>query len=71
MTQKQDDKPHADRPDATAMAWMMGLMMGMCVLFFAFFALVPIVGWPLSLAIGAVGALAMAWLHQKLMGGHH
>lgn len=54
------------------MALMMGLMMSVCVLVFATFVLIPVLGWALGIAIGVIGAAAILWVHQRFMGhgGH-
>ena len=49
---------------------MMAMMMACCLGSLLIFALIPLVGLPLGLAIGAVGFVAMLFAHQKFMGGH-
>ena len=66
---------HPKEPPSTggmSMALMMGLMMSMCLLVFATFVLIPLLGWPLGIGIGVIGAVAMLWAHQRFMGhgGH-
>lgn len=52
---------------------MMVLMMACCMAVVLLFLLIPIVGWPIGLALGAAGFIAMYFAHQRLMGhgGHH
>ncbi|MCA9854288.1 MAG: hypothetical protein KC482_11970 [Dehalococcoidia bacterium] len=52
---------------------MAATMMACCVAVLAVFALIPIVGWPIGLALGAAALGAMAFVHQRWMGhgGHH
>ena len=52
---------------------MMAMMMVCCMAIVLLFLLIPVVGWPIGLTIGAVGIIAMLFAHQKLMGhgGHH
>ena len=49
---------------------MMAMMVACCLGAVLLFALIPVVGLPLGLAIGAAGFVAMLFAHQKLMGGH-
>lgn len=55
------------------MMGMMAMMMVCCMAVVLLFLLIPIVGWPIGLTIGAVGFIAMLFAHQKMMGhgGHH
>ena len=48
---------------------MMAMMMGCCLSILLVFAIIPFVGLPIGLAIGAVGLVAMLFVHQKWMGG--
>ncbi len=52
---------------------MMALMMACCMAVVLLFLLIPVVGWPIGLTIGAAGLIAMYFAHQRLMGhgGHH
>ena len=52
---------------------MMAMMMACCMAIVLLFLLIPVVGWPIGLTIGAVGIIAMLFAHQKMMGhgGHH
>lgn len=52
---------------------MMVLMMACCLGVILLFALIPLVGWPIGLTIGAVGLVAMLVAHQRWMGhgSHH
>ncbi len=50
---------------------MMAMMMACCLGSLLIFALIPAVGLPGGLAIGAIGFVAMLFAHQKLMGGRH
>jgi hypothetical protein len=52
---------------------MMALMMACCMAVVLLFLLIPVVGWPIGLTIGAVGIIAMLFAHQRMMGhgGHH
>jgi len=52
---------------------MMALMMACCMAVVLLFLLIPVVGWPIGLTIGAAGFIAMLFAHQRLMGhgGHH
>lgn len=50
---------------------MMAMMMACCMAVVLLFLLIPFVGWPIGLAIGAIGLVAMIAAHQKFMGGHH
>jgi xanthosine utilization system XapX-like protein len=49
------------------MMLMMALMMGLCMGVFLLFALIPVVGWPAGLALALVGGAAMLAGHQWLM----
>jgi FtsH-binding integral membrane protein len=51
---------------------MMAMMMVCCMSVVLLFLLIPVVGWPIGLTIGAVGFLAMLFVHQRMMGhgGH-
>jgi hypothetical protein len=49
---------------------MMALMMVCCMAVVLLFLLIPVVGWPIGLTIGAVGFIAMYFAHQRFMGGH-
>jgi hypothetical protein len=48
-------------------------MMACCMAVVLLFLLIPVVGWPIGLTIGAVGFIAMFYVHQRMMGhgGHH
>ena len=52
---------------------MMAMMMVCCMSVVLLFLLIPIVGWPIGLTIGAAGFIAMLFVHQRMMrhGGHH
>lgn len=52
---------------------MMAMMMVCCMSLVLLFLLIPVVGWPIGLTIGAVGFVAMLVVHQRMMGhgGHH
>lgn len=52
---------------------MMAMMMAGCMAVVLLFLLIPVVGWPIAVAIGAVGIVAMLFAHQRMMGhgGHH
>lgn len=52
---------------------MMAMMMVCCMAVVLLFLLIPVVGWPIGLTIGAVGFIAMLFVHQRMMGhgGHH
>lgn len=49
---------------------MMALMMVCCMAVVLLFLLIPVVGWPIGLTIGAGGFIAMYFAHQRFMGGH-
>ncbi len=51
---------------------MMAMMMVCCMSIVLLFLLIPIVGLPIGLAIGAAGFVAMLFVHQRMMGhgGH-
>ena len=53
---------------AFGMMAMMGLMMAMCMGSALLFSIIPFVGWPLGVAIAAVGVAAMLYLHGRMMG---
>ena len=57
--------------DAAGFA-MMAMMMVCCMAVVLLFLLIPVVGWPIGLTIGALGISAMLFAHQKMMGhgGH-
>jgi len=46
----------------------MALMMGLCMGIFLLFVLIPVVGWPAGIALALVGAASMLAAHQWLMG---
>ncbi|MFN0147333.1 MAG: hypothetical protein ACKVT1_12545 [Dehalococcoidia bacterium] len=52
---------------------MMAMMMACCMSVVLLFLLIPVVGWPIGLTIGAVGFIGMMFVHQRVMGhgGHH
>ncbi len=47
---------------------MMAMMMVCCMAVLLLFLLIPVVGWPIGLTIGAVGVIAMLFVHQRMMG---
>ena len=47
---------------------MMAMMMVCCMAVLLLFLLIPVVGWPIGLTIGAVGFIAMLLAHQRWMG---
>ncbi|MBI5946963.1 MAG: hypothetical protein HY875_02355 [Chloroflexi bacterium] len=49
---------------------MMVMMMACCMSVVLLFLLIPVVGWPIGLVIGAAGFVAMYFAHQRMMGGH-
>ena len=49
---------------------MMAMMMACCLGVLVIFAIIPVVGLPIGLGIGALGLGAMMWVHLKMMGGH-
>jgi hypothetical protein len=68
---EHDNQNRSNSTDpATNMMFIMALMMGLCFGSVLLSSLVPIVGWPVAIALGLVGIAAMVWLHQRLMGGH-
>ncbi len=72
MNGSHDPRRQPSPAGGMSMALMMGLMMSVCVLVFATFVLIPVLGWALGIAIGVIGAAAMLWAHQRFMGhgGH-
>ena len=71
MTEDHDRSGH-NRENDGGFA-MMAMMMVCCMDVVLLFLLIPVVGWPIGLAIGAVGLVAMFFAHQRMMGhrGHH
>ena len=47
---------------------MMAMMMVCCMAVLLLFLLIPVVGWPIGLTIGAAGFIAMLFAHQRWMG---
>lgn len=72
MTENLDTGPEMRQSRYASLA-MAATMMACCVAVLAVFALIPIVGWPIGLALGAAALGAMAFVHQRWMGhgGHH
>lgn len=72
MTEHQDhDEP---RPQGESGGFaMMAMMMVCCMAVAVLFVLIPVVGLPIGLSIGAIGFIAMLFVHQRMMGhgGHH
>lgn len=71
-----EDKDHAGQspqPGNSGGFAMMAMMMVCCMAVVLLFLLIPVVGWPIGLTIGALGFIAMLFAHQKMMGhgGHH
>lgn len=63
---------HSSNNGTMAGLAMMALMMLCCVGVLLLFLLIPVVGWPVGIAIVAVGAVAMLLFHQRFMRhGHH
>lgn len=51
---------------------MMLMMMACCMGILLVFLIIPLVGWPIGLAVAGVALVAMFYGHQKLMGhGRH
>ena len=76
MTEHQEDAGDSQRKDSpgdNGSFVMMAMMMACCMAIVLLFLLIPVVGWPIGLTIGAVGIIAMLFAHQKMMGhgGHH
>ncbi|MBE0607860.1 MAG: hypothetical protein IH609_00630 [Dehalococcoidia bacterium] len=72
MTEPQD--PGKPRPQGESAGFaMMAMMMVCCMAILLLFLLIPVVGWPIGLTIGALGFIAMLVFHQRMMGhdGHH
>lgn len=72
MNGNNDHAKQARGERGMSMALTMGLMMSVCIFVFATFVLIPLLGWPLGIGIGVIGAAAMLWAHQRFMGhgGH-
>ncbi len=52
---------------------MMAMMMICCLGVFFLLAIIPILGWPLGIAVGVAGGIALLFAHQRFMGpgDHH
>lgn len=72
MATKDSDRPGSSSDPAMSMMLMMGLMMGLCLGTVLLFSLIPVIGWPLGVALALGGVGAMFYIHQRLMGhgGH-
>ena len=73
MTERQNpaenDNPQKDESQADNGGFaMMAMMMACCMAIVLIFLLIPVVGWPIGLTIGAVGIIAMLFAHQRMMG---
>ena len=64
--------PQRGKPAGDGGFAMMAVMMVCCMAVLLLFLLIPVVGWPIGLTIGAVGFMAMLFVHQRMMGhgGH-
>lgn len=65
-----DTGGRGNRPGGAGGVAMMALMMACCMAIALLFLLIPVVGWPIGLTIGAAGLAAIYVAHQRLMGGH-
>ena len=68
------DKPPKGSPQPADSGFaMMAMMMVCCMAMVLLLLLIPVVGWPIGLTIGALGFIAMMFVHQRMMGhgGHH
>jgi len=72
MAQKINSREAGHRPGYDSLK-MAALMMSCCVAVIAVFALIPVVGWPVGLVLGAAAIAAIGFAHQRLMGHgpHH
>ena len=71
MNENQAPGSGQKQPEDNSGFAMMAMMMACCMAVVLLFLLIPFVGWPIGLAIGAIGLVAMIAAHQKFMGGHH
>jgi len=49
---------------------MMAMMLVCCVGILLLFLLIPVLGWPIGLAMVVVGGAALMYGHHRFMGGH-
>jgi hypothetical protein len=72
MPEQQDHGEPGPQAESGGFA-MMAMMMVCCMAVALLFVLIPVVGWPIGLSIGAIGFVAMLFVHQRMMGhgGHH
>ncbi len=64
---------HNDQPadNGMSMMLMMGLMMGLCIGAFLLLALIPVIGWPLGIALAViVGGVALYACQRMMRHGH-
>lgn len=68
MDADNNEKPGGSPDPAMSMMAMMGLMMGVCFGTVLLFSLIPIIGWPLGVALALIGVGLMFFIHQRVMG---
>ena len=68
----QSNRPAPEVQDATTMGMfaMMAMMLVCCVGILLLFLLIPVLGWPIGLAVVVVVGAALMYVHHRLMGGH-
>ena len=66
--QQKSEEDTVDETAQMGMAAMMAMMMVSCVGVLVLVALIPILGWPLGIAIAVIGGAGLMYAHHKLMG---